>query len=551
MSVNGTARTNGAPKAEEFDVVIVGAGFGGIYLLHTLRALGYNVKVLEAGKWFGGIWWWNSYPGARVDTNVPFYEFAAKELWEDWNWTAKFPARDELVAYFEHVNKKWNLEKDILFDNAVVKADFDESSNTWTAVTDKGYVAKSPILLLATGFAAKTFTPKIQGLDTFKGQTYHTARWPKEGVDLKGKKVGVIGTGASGVQVIQEIANEVEHLTVFQRTANLAIPMRQEFYNDEKSIQKYNDAKKDFPAVFKRIRKTFAGFDYEFLDKSSSDDTPEERLALWEKLWQLGGFNPWLHNYKDVLENPLVNRAMYDFWVSKVRARLTGLDPELVENLAPLEPVNPWGTKRPSLEVHFYEVFHQNNVDLYNLKKNPVTEVTPKGVKLMSQEVDLDVLILATGFDAVTGSILQIDITGADGQKLVDKWAQGTYTKFGIATAGFPNLLFLYGPQAPTAFGIGPRVAEIQGEWVAGLLETMKREHYTKIEASRASEEKWRKITNDVTAKTLLVKGKSWYMGDNIPGKPREALNYMGGLSAYEDSIKACAAEGYEGFNLS
>lgn len=551
MSVNGNAAVNGSSKTEEFDVIIIGAGFGGLYLLYTLRKLGYRVKVLEAGKGFGGVWWWNSYPGARVDTHWPFYQFAAKELWEDWTWTERFPARDELVAYFEHVDQKWDLKKDVIFDHMVVKADFDEGSSTWTAITNHNYIAKARFLLPATGFAAKIYIPSLKGLDTFKGRACHTAHWPKEGIDLKGKKVGVIGTGASGVQVIQEIAPLVNHLTVFQRTANLAIPMRQERY-DQKSMEKQIDAKKDFPAVFKHIRKTFAGFDFEFLDKSSEDDTPEERLAVWENLWQLGGFNPWLHNYKDMLKNPVVNRAMYDFWLSKTRARLAGLDTELIDDLAPREPVNPWGTKRPSLEQRYYEVFRQENVDLYNIKKNPITEITANGVKLTAgQEIELDVLILATGFDAVSGSLLQIDITGLDGKTLEDKWATGTCTLFGMATTGFPNMLFLYGPQAPTAFGIGPRVAEIQGEWLARLLEEVKRRGATRIEASRTAELKWKESNNKVTAETLMAKANSWYMGANIPGKPREALNYMGGLSQYESCLDACAADGYEGWNMS
>jgi cation diffusion facilitator CzcD-associated flavoprotein CzcO len=551
MSVNGTAAVNGTSHPEDFDAIIIGAGFGGLYLLHTLRKLGYRVKVLEAAKGLGGVWWWNSYPGARVDTNWPFYEFAAKELWEDWTWKERFPGRDEVVAYFEHVDQKWDVKKDILFDHMVVKAVFDEASNTWTAITNHGYSARAPFLLPALGYAANVYIPRLKGLDTFKGRACHTAYWPKEGIDLKGKKVGVIGTGASGVQVIQEVAPIVDHLTVFQRTANLAIPMRQEQY-DNQGIQKQIDAKKDFPAIFKHIRKTFAGFDFEFLDKSSEDDTPEERLAVWENLWQLGGFNPWLHNYKDVLKNPVVNRAMYDFWRAKTRDRLAGLDPDLIEDLAPLEPVNPWGTKRPSLEQRYYEVYRQDNVDLYNVKKNPIAEITPTGVKLEAgQEVELDVLILATGFDAVSGSLLQVEIIGLDGQTLQDKWAAGTCTLFGLATTGFPNLLFLYGPQAPTAFGIGPRVAEIQGEWLAGLLEEVKRRRATRIEASRAAELKWKKTNNDLTAETLMTEANSWYMGANIPGKPREALNYMGGLSQYESCLKDCAAGGYQDFNIS
>jgi len=317
--------------------------------------------VLEAGKDLGEVWWWNNYPGARVDTCWPFYDFSDPDLWQDWTWEERFPGRDELCRYFEHVEKKWDVKKDIKFDHFVTKARFDPTHDKWTVYSDKGYTAKAQYLLLCTGFAAKPFVPKLTGLETFGGISYHTAHWPKEGLDVRGKKVGVIGTGASGVQTIQEIAPHVQQLSVFQRTANHTLPMRQEAYTDQTKQQQQEKPKKDYPAILKLAKTTFAGWDYDQLTKTAAEDTPEERRALWESNWTLGGFRPWLNNYKDLLTNPEVNRVMYDFWRDKVRERLVGLDPELIENLAPLEPQDPFGSKRPSLEQNYYELYHQPN----------------------------------------------------------------------------------------------------------------------------------------------------------------------------------------------
>lgn len=550
MERNGHATPNGGGCEETFDAIIIGAGFGGLYLLHSFRKLGYKVKVLEAGKDLGGVWWWNSYPGARVDTCWPFYEFSAKELYEDWTWGERFPGRDELCRYFEHVENKWNLKKDIKFDHFVTRAEFNENDDTWTVYTDKDYVAKARYLLPCTGFAAKPYTPKINGLQTFKGIVHHTAKWPTEGVDVQGKRVGVIGTGASGVQTIQEVAPVVGHLTVFQRTANHALPMRQECY-DAAGRQQQEDAKKDYEDILQRSKNTFAGWDYDQLPRAAAEDTLEQRTALWESNWKLGGFRPWLGNYKDLLTNSELNRAMYDFWRDKVRERLVGLDPELIENLAPMEPEDPFGSKRPSLEQNYYELYHQPNVKLYNVKKNPIAEVTPSGVRMSSgEEIDLDVLVLATGFDAVTGSLLQIDIRGINNITLTDKWANGAFTNLGMATSGFPNMFFMYGPQGPTAFAIGPRISEIQGDWIVSCLEDMKRSGKSRIDALADSEAVWRKETNDHINATVIANSSSWYMGANIPGKPREALNYMGGLALYQKKLRNCVDNTYQGFTL-
>lgn len=550
VATNGIAAGSGDAHVEEFDVIVIGAGFGGIYLLHNLRNLGYKVKVLESGKGLGGVWWWNAYPGARVDTYWPFYQFAAKETWNDWLWKEKYPSREELLQYFEHVEAKWDVKKDIRFDAFVTEASFDETHDKWTVCTSQGYKARAQFLLPCTGFAAKRYVPPIKGLETFNGVCHHTAVWPQEGVDLKGKRVGVIGTGATGVQVIQEIASQVGHLSIFQRTANTAFPMRQRIY-DDKTVHEQTRNKDRWPEIYRIGKTTFAGWDFDSLTKKSSEDTPEQRIALWEHLWEGGGFLVWQANYSDLMTDEGLNRAMYDFWRDKVREILVGVDAETVENMAPYEPENPFGSKRPSLEQTFYDIFAQPNIKVHNIKKNPIAEVTPTGVTLSSgEEIDLDVLVLATGFDSVTGSLMQIDITGVNGAKLADKWAQGIYTQFGMASAGFPNMFFMYGPQAPTAFAIGPRTAELQGDWIVQTLEDMKRHRHSRIDATPEAEAIWRKETNDLFNETLIPRSTSWYVGANIPGKPRESLNYLGGFGRYGKHLKECTTNAYKGFLL-
>lgn len=546
MTTNGISRPNASVPPQELDAIIVGAGFGGIYLLQNLRKLGYKVKGFESGAGLGGVWWWNSYPGARVDTSIPLYEYSAKELWEDWTWKEKFPSRDELCDYFRHVDQKWDLSKDIQFNSTVTAAEFDQSRDRWTVYTDKGDIVVAHFLLLATGFAAKVYVPELKGLKNFKGASHHTALWPKEGVDVHGKRVGVIGTGASGVQVIQQIGQTVEHLTVFQRTPNTAMPMGQQKLEKEDQ----QNRKESYPDILELAKTTFAGWDYDPIPKTMAEDTPDARMAFWELLWAKGGFYPWLGNYKDLLQNQDVNDAMYDFWREKVRARITKPDPALIENLAPQFPINPFGTKRPSLEQAYYEVYNQSNVDLINTKKTPILEVTPTGVRTVEREYPLDVLILATGFDAVTGSLTQIDIRGVNDVSLKEKWKTGSSTQLGLATAGFPNMFFLYGPQGPTAFAIGPTISEIQGDWIISLLESMKSRNQRRIDVESAAEESWTRETNEIANGTLFAKAETWYMGSNIPGKPREALNYMGGLPLYKKALQSCAGSGYAGFVL-
>ncbi|KAH0841822.1 hypothetical protein AYO21_03200 [Fonsecaea monophora] len=534
---------------KEYDAIIVGGGFGGCYLLRNLRKLGYNVKLFEEGEGLGGVWWHNSYPGARVDTSAPFYEFSDPELWSDWNWEEAFPGQKELTEYFKYVDKKWDLSKDILFGTRVTGAEWNEKERKWLVHTNNDTQAVTRFLLLATGFAAKIYVPPLKGLETFQGIACHTARWPKGGIDFRGKRVGVIGTGASGVQVIQEIGRVTKELTVFQRTPNYSMPMGQQKLNVELQMAK----KKGYGDLFKLMKQTYAGWDYNPDPRKGLEDDEAERLRFWESLWKKGGFNPWLGNYSDLMGNEEVNTLMYNFWRDKVRARITKDDPELKENLAPEKPPHPFGTKRPSLEQDYYEVYNLPHVNLVPLKKNPIEEITPTGLRTADgKEYDLDILVLATGFDAVTGSFTRIDIKGTDGLSLKDDWANGSRTFLGMATSGFPNMLFMYGPQSPTAFAIGPTISEIQGDWIIKTLEAMKQNKQTRIDATRDAEDKWGKTTNDDANLTLIPKNEtSWYMGGNIPGKPRESLNYVAGLPSYRKAIDGCIENGFEGFVFS
>lgn len=531
-------------SAEVFDVLLVGAGFTGLYQLNRLRQQGFSVRLLDAAADLGGIWYWNCYPGARVDTHVPMYEFSSEDLWRDWTWTERFPAWDELRRYFRYVDQKLDLSRDIRFNTRVEAAEFDEGRQQWTVTTQDGGAMQARILVLCTGFAAKPYVPMLNGLDQFKGVKHHTALWPQDGLDLAEKRVGVIGTGASGVQVVQEAATVAAELTVFQRTPILALAMQQCALDEATQVE----MKRDYPARFGRRRESFGGFDFHGTGKSALEVSAEERQAVYEASWAAGGFSFWASTFYDVMVNLEANRTAYDFWREKVRARIR--DPLLAAKLAPEEPPHPFGVKRPSLEQTYYDVFNQDNVRLVDLKATPILEITQSGVRTAGGEYDLDILVLATGFDAVTGGLTQIDIRGLEGLTLKEKWNQGVRTHLGMASAGFPNLLFVYGPQSPSGFCNGPTCAELQGDWVVEFLTHMREAGVSRFEATPTAEQRWKDHVEAVGAMTLFPLADSWYMGANIPGKPRELLNYPGGVPLYLQMCQASAANGYEGFLL-
>jgi cyclohexanone monooxygenase len=525
-----------AGRDRDYDVIVVGAGFAGLYQLQRLRSAGLSVVVLEAGSGLGGIWHWNGYPGARVDSHVPIYEFSDERVWRDWYWDEKFPDRNALRRYFEHVDEVWDVRPDIEFEARVASGSWDESSRRWDLQLERGDRLRGRYLVLCTGFAAKPYVPDLPALADFAGECHHTARWPQEGVELTGRRVGVLGVGASGVQVIQEAAKVAADVTVFQRTPMMALPMRQRSLTRAEQ----DEAKSGYPAVFRRRAETNSGFDYSGIGVPTFSVSERERLATYERLWATGGFAFWAGNFTDVLLDERANRAAYDFWRDQVRARLSaaGVASSTAAALAPSEPPHPFGVKRPSLEQTYYDVFGQDNVSLVDLHE---TAFDASG---------LDVLVLATGFDAVTGGLTSIDLRGTTGESLRSRWAGGVAAHLGLATSGFPNLLYLYGPQSPAGFCNGPTCAEVQGDWVVELLLSLFSSGASRVEATPAAEQAWGAQVQAIAAATLWPRADSWYMGANIPGKPREMLNWPGGLQLYLEACRASAAAGYEGFTI-
>jgi cation diffusion facilitator CzcD-associated flavoprotein CzcO len=537
------------PETDAQEIAIIGAGFSGIYELHKLKDAGFNVRLYEAGEGVGGIWYWNCYPGARVDTPVPTYQLTSDDTWTDWNWSQRFPDYSELRTYFQHLVKVWGLEDLITFNTRVESMRWDDQSRHWDLeMRSYGTVQtkSASAVVVCTGFGSKPYIPPWKGLDTFKGNLLHTGLWPQGGVPLEGKRVAIIGTGASGVQLIQETAKVVKHLTVFQRTPNTALPMNNPQYDKAK-----NDVwKKTYAETKEIILKTFAGFDYEFRKENANTLTPEVRAAFYKTLLESGGLHFWLGTFQDVLFDEEANAEAYEYWRQSVIPRIK--DRRNQEILAPKVAPHPFGTKRISLERQYFEVFNQDNVDLVDLVENPISEITATGIKTKDGILhEVDVIVAATGFDSVTGGITAIDIRGTDPkQSIKDRWSQGCYTLFGLTTSGFPNMFMMYGPQAPTAFATGPSSAECQGEWITACLTHMRDHHITKIDATREAEKDWRDHTLEMGGKGLFPKAKGWYYGDNIPGKPREALNYMAGLPLYREKIWESANNGYRGFEL-
>ena len=529
--------------AEELDVLVIGAGFAGIYQLDRLRALGHSVKVFEAGAELGGIWYWNCYPGARVDTEGPLYQFAYKDLWKDWEWRHLYPGWSEMREYFAYVDRKLDISKDVRFNTRVETAEFDTDRNQWVVHASDGTTVRCSYLVPCLGFAAKPYLPPIPGRDTFAGICHHTALWPQEGVDLSGKRVAVIGTGASGVQVIQEAARDAADLTVFQRTPNLAMPMGQRTLTPEDQAE----LKAGLPARFDSRADTFAGFDFDFIPTNAVDVSDEERTAGYERLWRAGGFRFWLAVYQDTLFDQRSNDYAYAFWRDKVRARIK--DPALAEKLAPTTPIHPFGVKRPSLEQNYYDVYNQDNVHLVDVNETAIEAITERGIRTADGvEREFDIIVLATGFDSVSGGLTRLDIRGTDGELLRDKWASGVRTHLGMATAGFPNMLFLYGPQSPSGFCNGPTCAEIQGEMVVETVDHLLRHGRPRFEATPEAEAEWTDHVAALVAPTLFGKAKSWYMGANIPGKPIQSLNYPGGLPLYRAKYAESKEHDYAGF---
>ncbi|KAJ4301117.1 hypothetical protein N0V90_003207 [Kalmusia sp. IMI 367209] len=528
----------------ELDALIIGAGFNGVYHLKKLRDFGYKTLLVDAASNYGGTWYWNRYPGARVDTSAPQYQFSDPNLWEDWNYSQRFPGSPEIRAYFDHVADKWDLRKDTKFDTYVESASWDGQASKWSISAANGVKYTAKFLILCTGCLTDQYIPKWKGIEKYKGIFVHSASWLHQEPDLKGKKVAIIGTGASAVQLIQELSEVVSQLTVFQRTPNTALPMCQINYDSVNKPIPPDEVKTSLD----RRTTSFAGFDYNFLPRKTFDDTPEERLHVYEKLWQEGDFKYWLATYADTLFTEEANRECYNFWRDKTRARIN--DPRIAELLAPMKQAYAFGTKRIPLEQGYFEVFNKPHVKLVDLKETPIEQITENGIRTSTEEMGFDAIITATGFNALTGALTRINIRGKNGLPLKDRWQDGVKTYLGITMHGFPNMFFPYGPQAPTVFCNGPTCAELQGNWVVDTINYCCNHGFSKIEASEASEVKWKETVVRFVDASLLPTTKSWYMGDNIPGKPREPLVYLGGVPNYYATLNAVKENGYEGFKF-
>ena len=526
------------------DAVIIGAGISGMYQLHKLRdELGLSVKVFETGSGVGGTWYWNRYPGARFDSESYSYGYSfSEELLQEWNWKEHFSPQPDNLEYLEFVADKFNLRPDIEFNTRVVSAHYDDDDNCWNVTTDGGHFVTCKFLITAVGVLSTPFVPEIPGLKNFKKDSWHTANWPKEHVSLEGKRVGVIGTGATAVQLITEIAKTVGDLTVFQRTANFCKPLGNRLISDEEQIE----IKKNYPKIFQRCRETFGSFLADFEKRSAFDVTAEEREARYEKLWNEPGFGFWLGTYQDILTDAKANETAAEFVRKKIRSRVT--DPEVAEMLCPKG--HPFGTKRVPLESGYYEAYNQANVELVDIKATPIEMVTENGLRTTKKDFEFDILVLATGFDTVTGSLDSIDIRGVGGTSLKHKWSDGPKTYLGMGSAGFPNMFTVVGPHNGATFCNIPRCIEQNVEWVSDCIKYMNENGVSRIDPNQDAEDEWTEHVQDVVKGSLLLEADSWFMGANIPGKKRQMYLYAGGSPLYREKCDTVAINNYEGYTL-
>ena len=529
----------------DFDAVIIGAGFAGLGMLRQLREeLGMSVQVYEAGSGVGGTWYWNRYPGARCDSESYMYCFSfSKELLQDWNWSGKYPEQPEILSYLNHVADRFDLRRDIEFNTRVASAKFIEESNHWLIETDRGDRVTARFLITGIGCISTGNVPDIPGLNSFEGDWYHTGSWPHEEVDFADKRVGVIGTGSSGVQAIPVIAGQAKHLTVFQRTPQYTIPARHETV-DRRFIEE--DVKPNYDEIWEKARWSKSGFPVDFNQSSALEVTAEERLDTYETHWAKGGFD-FLHGtYADIRTDRRANDTVAEFIRSKIREIVK--DPETVEKLLPTD--HPYGSKRALIDTNYFETYNRKNVELVDIRHSPIREITPGGIRTEDEEFDFDIIVFATGYDAMTGSFLKMDIRGRNGLSLKEKWSEGPRTYLGLQVAEFPNMFMITGPGSPSVLSNMPVAIEQHIEWISNFLEFLRERGIETAEADLDAESSWVSHVNEVAAPTMFMLANSWYLGANIPGKPRVFMPYAGGLGTYRERCNEIAADGYEAFIL-
>ncbi|WP_138418622.1 flavin-containing monooxygenase [Aquibacillus sediminis] len=529
---------------QNYDVVVVGAGFSGLYMLHRLREAGYSTRVYELADDVGGTWYWNRYPGARCDVESVFYNYTfSVEILNEWTWSARYAEQPEILRYINFVADKLDLRRDIQFNTRIESAHYDEATNRWNITTDEGTPVSAKYFITAVGCLSASNVPHFKGLENFEGEWYHTGRWPHEKVDFEGKHVGVIGTGSSGIQSIPAIAKEAKHLTVFQRTPQYSTPAHNKPYDPDRLKQ----IRENFDEVKEEMRYSLTGMPGAPRDRSALDDSPEERQRVFEAAWEKGGLMNLSYTYNDINVNAEANETLASFIRSKIREIVK--DPEVA---AKLMPDFYYATKRPIIDTDYFETYNRDNVSLVSVKNAPIEEITSTGIRTTEKEYELDMIVFATGFDAMTGPLFKMDIRGKDGVSLQEKWDDGAQLKtyLGLATTGFPNMFMITGPESPSVLSNMMVSIEQHVEWISECIEYMEKNGAQTIEANVEAEDDWSSHCREVAEATLFTKTDSWYMGANIEGKPRGFQIYLGGVGPYRQICDDVAAKGYEGFSL-
>ena len=542
---------NDAPDTQTFDAVVIGAGFAGLYMLYRLRQLGLSARVYEAGGGVGGTWYWNRYPGARCDVESMQYSYSfSEELQQEWEWTERYPKQAEILSYINHVADRFDLRRDIQVHTRVLSTVFDEALQSWTVHTergdevvhtDRGDTVTARFVISAAGCLSAARVPDIPGLESFLGDQYHTGNWPHEPADFSGQRVGLIGTGSSGIQATPGIARQAKQLVVFQRTPNFSIPA----WNRPLPREDQQAWKSRYAEYREQARSTRSGILYDYSQRSALQVSEEERQQEYERRWRRGGAN-FTHSFNDIYTDKKANDTAAEFVRNKIRSIVK--DPKRAAQLAPTD--HAIGTKRICVDTDYYDTFNQQHVSLVDLKATPIEEIVPSGIRTSAATYELDSIVFATGYDAVTGSLDRIDIRGKGGLALKTKWSEGPRTYLGLTSSGFPNLFLITGPQSPSVLTNVVVAIEQHVDWIARCLQHMQAKGLRVAEPTGRAENEWVDHVGEVASKTLFASANSWYTGANIPGKPRVFLPYIGGLGNYTAICNDVAASGYRGFDF-
>jgi cyclohexanone monooxygenase len=529
-------------QAAQLDAVVIGAGFAGLYAIHKLRGLGLALRAFEAGSGVGGTWYWNRYPGARCDVESLQYSFSFDEaLQQEWEWTERYPPQAEILRYLDHVADHFDLRRDIAFETRVTSATWDDAAGLWTVETDRGDRVTACFVIAATGALSAARKPDIPGLADFRGRWFHTGTWPHETIDFTGQRVGVIGTGSSGIQTIPAVAKQAAQVMVFQRTPNFSIPA----WNGPLDPAMQRDWKSRYAEMRAKARGTRSGILYEYSSRGALDVDEAERQAEFDRRWARGGAN-FTHAFNDIFLKAESNDLAAEYVRGKIRSIVQ--DPAVAAKLCPTD--HPIGTKRICVDTDYYATFNRPNVSLVDVREDPIEGVTPDGIRTRSREWQLDSIIFATGYDAVTGALMRIAVKGRGGATIQDHWAHGPLTYLGLMVAGFPNLFTVTGPGSPSILTNVVVSIEQHVEWIAECLRHMRDRGLTRIEATEEAETDWVRQVAEVASGTLFPRANSWYMGANIPGKPRVFLPWVGGFARYFEICNDVAARGYPGFAM-